>query len=249
MKNGRLNEEQAGKMISNIEIHMKQLMDSTISIKFPEPAEILRKTELLKDIDDDTFTKILHHFTSRVFTVGEILMKENEPGDSIYIIVRGTLKVMHRNEVTEILGPGSIIGVQSVLLGKSRTKTVIAESPVTAERIRYIKVHRIVKENEELGVKLWKIAGQKITKNLLKKETPFNTWSEKNLKRWITQGEIISNKQKNNLKFDECLGVLIAGRAFVNDDEKTLIEPPSVIENMEIRLDEDTWVFVCAKIV
>lgn len=249
LKNGRLNDDEASKMISNIEIQMKQLMDSTIRIKLPEPEEILQKTEWFKDIDDKTFNEVLRHFNSRVFTVGEILMKENEPGDSIYIIVRGTLKVMHGDEVTEILGQGSIVGVQSVLLGKSRTKTVIAESPVTAERIRFMKVHRIVKENEELGVKLWKIAGQKITKNLLKKETPFNTWSEKKLNRWISQGEIVSYNQKNVLKFDDRLGIFIAGRAFVNNDKKEIIESPSIIENKEIFLYEDTWVFVCAKIV
>ncbi|MBE9466742.1 MAG: cation:proton antiporter [Bacteroidetes bacterium] len=248
-KNGRLNDDEASKMVLNIEIQMKKLMDSTISIKFPEPEDVLRKTEWLKDVDAKLFAKILHHFSSRVFTVGEALMKENEAGDSIYIIVRGTLKVMQGKEVVEILGSGSLVGVQSVLLGRSRTKTVIAESPVTAERIRYIKVLRIVKENEELGIKLWKIAGQKITENLIRKSTPFNTWSEKKLKRWISQGEIVSDKHESILNFNDSIGILIAGRAFVNNDKKEVIDSPAVIENKEIFLDDDTWVFVCAKVV
>ncbi len=249
LRNGRLNDEEASKMVSNIEIQMKQLMDSPIIVKFPDPVEVLRKTEWLRDIDDETFNKIIPYFSSRVFAVGETLIKENEPGDSLYVIVHGTLKVMRGNKVVEILGPGNITGVQSVLLGKKRNATVIAESPVTAERLKYIKVQRILKENEELRLRLWKIAGQKIAYNILKKETPFNTWSDKKLKRWILQGTILSNKQSNTLKFDNDLGILIAGRAFMTNNENKPIEPSSIIENMEISLSEDTWVFVCAKII
>jgi CRP-like cAMP-binding protein len=70
----------------------------------------------------------------------DVLTRQGDPGDELYIVVDGVLVVsVNGAEVVE-LGPGTVLGERVVLQGGRRTATVTAESPaemmvVPAERV------------------------------------------------------------------------------------------------------------------
>ena len=65
----------------------------------------------------------------RRLQAGEVLTRQGDPGDELYIIVDGVLVVsVDGVEVVE-LGPGAVLGERAVLQGGRRTATLTAGTP------------------------------------------------------------------------------------------------------------------------
>jgi len=64
------------------------------------------------------------------FEPGQVIIRENTPGDSAYIILSGRVEVTKRIEGQPVvlvrLGPGSIFGEMSLLDGSPRSATATA---------------------------------------------------------------------------------------------------------------------------
>jgi potassium efflux system protein len=70
-------------------------------------------------------------FGDQKVSVGQIIVRQGEAGDSLFIIVEGVVNVQVRledNNVIEVarLGAGSFFGEMALLTGQDRTATVIA---------------------------------------------------------------------------------------------------------------------------
>ena len=64
----------------------------------------------------------------RRLQAGEVLTRQGDPGDDLYVIVDGVLVVsVDGTEVVE-LGPGAVLGERAVLQGGRRTGTLTAGS-------------------------------------------------------------------------------------------------------------------------
>ena len=70
---------------------------------------------------------------TNVFNAGQAIIRENSPGDSAYIILKGKVQVTKiidgQKVVLDTLGPGSIFGEMSLLDGRPRSATVTAVAP------------------------------------------------------------------------------------------------------------------------
>jgi CRP/FNR family cyclic AMP-dependent transcriptional regulator len=87
------------------------------------------------------------HNKSSKFEPGQVILRENTPGDSAYIILSGQVEISKVIEgqrvVLDRLGPGSIFGEMSLLDGRPRSATVTAVEPtllsvVTSARFQAI---------------------------------------------------------------------------------------------------------------
>lgn len=251
-KNGRVDSGEAHKMIASIEERMKRLMDSPPKSKMPENLEILMDVPWLNDIDKRTLTHLNDMVQSRIFAVGDDLIREGKQGDCFYIIARGTVKVQMGEEVVSVLGPGSIVGEMSVLNGNPRTATITAESPVTALRIRILKAQRLFSESDVLLKNIWELAGQRFAENLLSKQEPFNIWRKKQFKKWLEKGEIRDITLDNIKELKYKTWILLSGSVTLDSDKeiKTSIEAPAVIsQTRKLTINNgEAKVFVCAPV-
>ena len=67
---------------------------------------------------------------------GAVLFSQGEPGASMYVVARGSLKVtrsntLERPTILAVLGPGDVFGEMSLLDSNDRDATVTAVGPVT----------------------------------------------------------------------------------------------------------------------
>ena len=76
------------------------------------------------------------------FNAGDILMRESDPGDSLYIVLQGTVEVKAQGKPLAHLGSGELIGELSVLTGEPRSATVSAIEPVRAARLTRARFER-----------------------------------------------------------------------------------------------------------
>jgi len=241
LNDGRIEHDEADKMLINVEERMKMLMDSPPSIQLPEPIELLKEVSWLKGLESETFNKVVDLVENRSYTPGKKLVEQGGPGDGLFIISRGTVKVTVGEYVIDILGPGSMIGEMAVLTEGKRTATVTAETPVTALWMKSSGMQEVMKDSKELEDRLWNTAGKRFAENLLGKNEPYSQWRQIQFRRWLSQGKVISLKQDEVLKLDDKAGVLISGEAF---DKNKTISAPAILDKAEFTLSSDARVFV-----
>lgn len=227
-KKGRLHSSESAKMTQTIENRMKQLMHRPPSAKLPKNIKLLKDMEWFEEVEIGMLKKVSAGFTSSVYSVGDKLIKEKDSGNAIFVIVRGTVKVTIHGEVVAILGPGNVIGEIAVLTGKSSSATIEAESPVTALRMKFLKIQRLLEEDNFLNQNLWRIAGRRMAENLLSQKEEYGRIRRKKLQRMIDKGVVQELQTGDKFTLDDREAVLLSGKLrkeHVEVTESDLIAP------------------------
>ena len=88
-----------------------------------------------------------------VFKAGEMIIREGDPGRSIYIILDGQVKVLtkdHGENESELvtLGVGQFFGVTSLLSGKPRSSSVAALESTALVELSSASMAKVIKQNQ-----------------------------------------------------------------------------------------------------
>ncbi len=243
LNKGRIDSGEAGKIISGIEERMKMLMDRPPSLELPKPIELLRDISWLTGLEEKTFNRVVNDFQNRVYAVDATLVKENGPGDGLFVVVRGQVKISVKKVVIDILGPGSIIGEMAVLTGLARTATVSAESPVTVLWMSTSKMKSIMKDSRDLENRLWKFASMRFAMNLLSQKKPYDDWQQKEFRQWLAAGDLMYPDDKGNIDLKGKIGILVTGKATSKEGSKTLAAP-DILESSDYSFTPNSRVFI-----
>jgi predicted acylesterase/phospholipase RssA/CRP-like cAMP-binding protein len=85
---------------------------------------------------------------------GEVLFRQGEPGDSLYVITNGRLRVLVGGEqdrrTVDELGRGETVGEMAVITGERRSATVIAVRDTELIRLSREALDRLAKQNPQL---------------------------------------------------------------------------------------------------
>ena len=73
---GMLEADEATRMITAVEERMKDVMESSLELRLPEPEEVLREVAWLKGMNDDVISKIIQASETKAFQTGDSLMKQ-----------------------------------------------------------------------------------------------------------------------------------------------------------------------------
>ena len=92
---------------------------------------IAGETQVLAALPPELLEPILAHGTERVFEDGEALMRRGEPGEELYLLLEGSVRV-ERPGRSLMLEAGDVVGEIEVLDGRGRIADVTAEGPVRA---------------------------------------------------------------------------------------------------------------------
>ena len=117
-------------------------------------------------------------------------MKQGDSGDGMIVITRGSVKVSIGDVVVDIMGRGAVIGEMAVLAGIPRTANVVADSAVSALWLTTDSMRAIMTDSPELTGSLWKTAGMRFAENVLGTKSPYNGWSQMQLRRWLNEGQV-----------------------------------------------------------
>jgi CRP-like cAMP-binding protein len=93
----------------------------------------LRASPLFDGFDDDELLAVIQGLRLLTFAPGDVIVTEGEPGQSVFILASGTVKVFVRSPQGHdvpvgALGVGSFFGEMSTLSGQPRSATVTAAS-------------------------------------------------------------------------------------------------------------------------
>ncbi len=93
--------------------------------------EVLKSFPLFSDLSDEDLSDIEKIVKKKKYTKNEIILYQFDPGDSLYIISRGKVKVVlfskdGKEVLLSNLGPGEFFGEMSLLDGLPRSASVVA---------------------------------------------------------------------------------------------------------------------------
>ena len=111
----------------------------------PDLMTILLSTDLFRSLDVDLLKEVAANLCRICLSPGDQLIKQGEPGDALYIVLRGQLRVVTEGEngqtlFRRIVGIHNTIGEIALLTGQTRTATVTADeqsmgAPVEVARL------------------------------------------------------------------------------------------------------------------
>lgn len=103
-------------------------------------------------LDGDERKKLADAATLHVFNAGEMIIREEDPGRSIYVILDGKIRVFTRDPHGEelelaVLGASQFFGEMSFLTGKPRSGSVAAVDTSVIVELSYTSMRKVVKEH------------------------------------------------------------------------------------------------------
>ena len=98
--------------------------------------ELFSRVDIFHELDDEIVRQLAASSQRKLFDTGEILVRENEAGDSLFVVEKGAVRVTKSDPEAEgqhvdlaILEEGAFFGEMSLLTGEPRSATVIARDP------------------------------------------------------------------------------------------------------------------------
>ena len=116
--------------------------------------EILKGVELFEGLSDPDLDQVAALCKERQFHRSELLVKEGDPGDDMFIITDGFVEVLLEipRRVVVNLGTGQITGEMALVDGGPRSATLRAISdPTIVQVIHRNDFDRLCNENARLG--------------------------------------------------------------------------------------------------
>ena len=94
----------------------------------------------------------------RIYHEGQVIVKAGDPGKAFYVITNGKAKVVAgttpEGKKEAELGRGEFFGELSLLDGDSRTRTVVAETPLETVRIERSEFRKLLRKEPDLAIRL-----------------------------------------------------------------------------------------------
>lgn len=136
------------------------------SLSLPaEDIDFLMRMSLLGSVPRNGMCRLLNCLTRERFADGEPLVRQGDPGDSLYVIQHGRVQVEVAKNGTEhdlaVLRPGDVVGEMAVLTGEPRTATAVALGEVTAWRLPRADFDRLAGEQPHLRVFLTELVANR----------------------------------------------------------------------------------------
>jgi len=128
-----------------------------------ERGRLLGRVDLFAGLSDEARREIAGAIRSRTFGDGESIVRQGEPGESMFIIASGRAVVAlepDRREVATIEG-GGYFGEMSLLTGEPRSATVVAESDVAVLEIKRADFEKVLAANPALLEPISQIAARR----------------------------------------------------------------------------------------
>lgn len=119
-------------------------------------ADALRRCMLFSRVDDDTLARCVGSLRSRRYRRNETIFHQGDPGDSLYVIESGSVKIVlpdpegEEGAIIATLGPGDFFGELALLDGEEHSATAVALEPSEALVLRRDAFDRLVDEDPNL---------------------------------------------------------------------------------------------------
>ena len=150
--------------------------------------DILKHLALFSELNFGAVKELAYLFSDRVFQGGETIFEENEPGDSLLVILSGEVRITQRADVSgeetlTVLKKGDFFGEMALLEDLPRSATAIAHSDTFIMEISRERFMRFVEKDPANGVKILITLARSLSARLREADNKIKAYV--NLSQWI----------------------------------------------------------------
>lgn len=118
--------------------------------------EMIEKIVLFKGLTGDQISQLMKVTKSETFKAGEVIFREGEKGDRLYIVVSGSVRISKQipgsgEEALAVLKPGDFFGEMSLIDDVERSADAIANETSTLLSIDRNSFESVLFLNKELA--------------------------------------------------------------------------------------------------
>lgn len=122
-------------------------------------SDAVEAAPLFESLDQETTRALRAAMVEVRMRRGEVLFNEGEPGDRVYVIAEGKIKLGHsasdgRETIIAILGPGEMLGELALFDPGPRTATATAIAPTRLLELRHDDLTTFLRGRPELSAQL-----------------------------------------------------------------------------------------------
>lgn len=119
----------------------------------------IRKHDFFKDLSDSVLTELAKDIQELSLESGEELFRKGDPGDALYIIQSGWIKLVGEDAdgsevVLNQVGKGNIIGEMAMIDQEPRSAGVVAITPTKLLKLNSKKFVEVLKQEPSIGIQV-----------------------------------------------------------------------------------------------
>jgi CRP/FNR family transcriptional regulator, cyclic AMP receptor protein len=130
-------------------------------------SELLRKAPLFADLPDEETRALAAHLGKRTFGKGMILFHKDSPGQTLYLIESGLVRIFVLSETGQemtlnVHGPGECFGEISLLDGKPRSAGAVALEPTVTYALHRDDFLRCLRDYPVLAQRIVELLAERL---------------------------------------------------------------------------------------
>lgn len=136
-------------------------MDIRATLPLMERVLLLRRVPLLADLTPNDLQRVASLATEHHIEADEILFEQDDPGEEMFVVVRGRVRIVIRQKEGEKeftrRGVGEVIGEMSLISGEPRAATVIAAVETHLLCLDRKSFEGLLRERPEVGLAVMRV--------------------------------------------------------------------------------------------
>jgi HEAT repeat protein len=153
--------------VANQNLRNGETMDTITGLSIMERILLLRRVPLLADLSPADLKRVAAIATEQHYLDGEIIFEQDEPGDEMYVVVAGEVRVLIKNghqndkEVARRKA-GEVVGEMSVISGSLRSATLTAAGDVHLLCLDQKSFEGLLRERPEVSLAVMRMLCERL---------------------------------------------------------------------------------------
>ena len=126
-------------------------MEGVSMFSIVEKVMILKKTSLFVETPDDALVDVAQALEEIACPAGQVVFQKGEPGDSMYLIASGKVRVFDGSRTFNYLQEGEVFGEMAVLDPEPRSASVVAVDDTTLFKIDQLQLYELIESRLEVA--------------------------------------------------------------------------------------------------
>ena len=132
-----------------------------------EISEILSRAGIFQGVDPAAVRTLIEELETTKFPRGTTIFDEGEPGDRLYIIISGKVKLARhavdgRENLLTVMGPSDMFGELSIFDPGPRTSSAVCVTEVVAATMDSTMLHAWIKQHPEISEQLLRVLARRL---------------------------------------------------------------------------------------
>ena len=170
-------------------VHVTEMNEDRMQRKRDEEhvrrVDALSRVDVFRALDAGSIDRLARRLRQVVFGPGEVILRQGDPGDSLYVVRRGSVAVqigvLGASKEVAALGEGEFFGEMSLMTGALRTATVVAKTDVECHVVDKEAFQEIVREKPDLAGTISDILSRRqVDLGVMRKQTPVPSAAQTN---------------------------------------------------------------------